>query len=110
MRFPGSLNIDMNEITMNLVPFPRMHFLLSSMSPLQTFINPKTAPRSLDQMFLDTLSRHNFLIDCTSQNQRYIALAYMIRGDVSFSDVSRNIEKISQKVRLIDWNSEGFKY
>lgn len=26
--------MDMNEITMNLVPFPGMHFLTSSMSPL----------------------------------------------------------------------------
>lgn len=111
MRYPGSLNIDMNEITMNLVPYPRMHFLLSSMAPLQAFIKLKSAiPRSLDQMFADTLSRDNHLIDCNSHLHRYISLAYMIRGNVSFSDVSRNIEKIAGKVNLIDWNSEGFKY
>lgn len=34
MRFEGSLNVDLNEITMNLVPFPRMHYLVSSLSPL----------------------------------------------------------------------------
>ena len=34
MRFPGKLNVDLNEITMNLVPFPKLHFLLGSMSPL----------------------------------------------------------------------------
>jgi hypothetical protein len=28
MRFDGSLNVDLNEITTNLVPFPRLHFLL----------------------------------------------------------------------------------
>jgi hypothetical protein len=33
MRFEGSLNVDLNEITMNLVPFPRMHYLISSLSP-----------------------------------------------------------------------------
>ena len=27
-RYEGALNVDMNEITTNLVPFPRMHFLL----------------------------------------------------------------------------------
>ena len=27
MRFEGDLNVDMNEITMNMVPFPKMHFL-----------------------------------------------------------------------------------
>lgn len=33
-RFEGSLNVDLNEITMNLVPFPRMHYLVSSLLPL----------------------------------------------------------------------------
>lgn len=41
MRFEGSLNVDMNEITMNLVPFPRLHFLVSSLSPLYQLINNK---------------------------------------------------------------------
>ena len=36
MRFEGPLNVDLNEITMNLVPFPRMHFLVSSLAPLYT--------------------------------------------------------------------------
>ena len=28
------MNVDLNEITMNLVPFPKLHFLVSSISPL----------------------------------------------------------------------------
>lgn len=52
VRFEGSLNVDLNDITMNLVPFPRMHFLVSAMSPMAA---PKdvaklAAPRTLDQV------------------------------------------------------------
>ena len=53
MRFEGPLNVDLNDITMNLVPFPRLHFLLASMSPLAA---PKDiaklagAPRAVDQV------------------------------------------------------------
>lgn len=36
VRFEGALNVDLNDITMNLVPFPGMHFLLAAMSPLAT--------------------------------------------------------------------------
>lgn len=52
MRFDGSLNVDLNDITMNLVPFPRMHFLLSSMSPLTSSrdVGRMAAPRTLDQV------------------------------------------------------------
>jgi tubulin epsilon len=34
MRFEGSLNVDINEISMNLVPYPRLNYLLSSLAPL----------------------------------------------------------------------------
>ena len=36
MRFPGPLNVDLNEITTNLVPFSGMHFLVPSLSPAVT--------------------------------------------------------------------------
>jgi tubulin epsilon len=48
MRFEGDLNVDLNEITMNLVPYPRMHFLLSSLSPMYGLLNPKMLPRNID--------------------------------------------------------------
>lgn len=33
-RFPGNLNMDMNEIATNLVPYPQLHYIFSSVSPL----------------------------------------------------------------------------
>ena len=62
MRFEGDLNVDMNEITMNLVPFPKLHFLQSSLSPLYNLINPKILPRNIDQSFADAFNRDNCLI------------------------------------------------
>ena len=44
-RFEGSLNVDVNEITTNLVPFPRMHYLVSSLSPLYALADVRVPPR-----------------------------------------------------------------
>jgi tubulin epsilon len=33
MRFGGSLNLDINEMTTNFIPFPMTNFLLTSLSP-----------------------------------------------------------------------------
>ena len=52
----------MNEITMNLVPFPKQHFLQSSLSPLYSLINPKIQQRNIDQSFSDSFDRSNMLI------------------------------------------------
>jgi len=46
-RFEGSLNVDLNEITMNLVPFPRMHYLVSSQAPLYSLADIKIPARRL---------------------------------------------------------------
>ncbi len=45
MRFEGPLNVDLNEIAMNLVPYPHLHFLLSSLTPLYSLLQPKLEPR-----------------------------------------------------------------
>jgi tubulin epsilon len=54
MRFEGSLNVDLNEITTNLVPFPRMHYLMSSTSPAY---DKKYETKRMDQVFTDAFSR-----------------------------------------------------
>jgi hypothetical protein len=45
MRFEGTLNVDLNEVTMNLVPYPKMHFLLSSLTPLYSLYDVNVPPR-----------------------------------------------------------------
>ena len=50
-RFPGPLNLDVNEITTNMVPYPRLHFLLSSLAPLSTTKHVLAGPKRLDAMF-----------------------------------------------------------
>ena len=34
LRFDGALNVDVNEFQTNLVPYPRIHFMLSSYAPV----------------------------------------------------------------------------
>merc|ERR1712156_1104311 len=36
LRFDGELNVDMNEFQTNLVPFPRLHFMTTSLAPVAT--------------------------------------------------------------------------
>ncbi|CAG5094636.1 Oidioi.mRNA.OKI2018_I69.XSR.g13731.t1.cds [Oikopleura dioica] len=55
-RFPGSLNVDLNEITMNLVPFPRMHYLTTCLSPLFLSKDLNLPIRRLDEMFTSAFS------------------------------------------------------
>ena len=51
MRFEGTLNVDLNEITMNLVPYPKLHFLVPGLAPLYSLADMKLQPRSYHKYF-----------------------------------------------------------
>ena len=110
MRFEGSLNVDINDITMNLVPFPRLHFILSSISPLYHVLDKKLEPRKIDQIFSDVFDRNYQLISVDNlYSGVYLASAIIARGNLSISDVNKNISKQKKNLKIIGWNHEGFK-
>ncbi|KAE8602667.1 hypothetical protein XENTR_v10014076 [Xenopus tropicalis] len=92
-RFEGSLNMDLNEISMNLVPFPQLHYLTSSLTPLYTLADVNVPTRRLDQMFSDAFSKDHQLIRADPKHSLYLACALMVRGNVQISDLRRNIER-----------------
>ena len=96
MRFSGQLNVGLNEITTNLVPFPRLQFLMSSLSPLsQLTLQLGTMSIQCSRRLSPKISAHAG----GSRKGLYLACALMLRGRVEISDVNRNIEKLRQRSR-----------
>nr|XP_020467165.1 tubulin epsilon chain isoform X1 [Monopterus albus] len=108
-RFDGSLNMDLNEIAMNLVPFPRLHYLVPSLTPLYTLTDVSVPTRRLDQMFSDAFSKDHQLIRADPKHSLYLACALMVRGQVQVSDLRRNIERLKPSLPFVSWNQEGWK-
>ncbi|KAK9531185.1 hypothetical protein VZT92_010627 [Zoarces viviparus] len=108
-RFDGSLNMDLNEIATNLVPFPRLHYLVPSLTPLYTLTDVNVPTRRLDQMFSDAFSKDHQLIRADPRRSLYLACALMVRGNVQVSDVRRNIERLKPSLPFVSWNQEGWK-
>ncbi|XP_062857103.1 tubulin epsilon chain isoform X2 [Trichomycterus rosablanca] len=108
-RFEGSLNVDLNEIAMNLVPFPRLHYLVSSLTPLYTLADVNVPTRRLDQMFSDAFSKDHQLMNADPRHSMYLACALMVRGNVQVSDLRRNIERLRPSLSFVGWNQEGWK-
>ena len=106
-RFEGSLNVDLNEITMNLVPFPKLHYLVSSMTPIYSLL--QLPPRQLNQMFTDAFSKESQLLRLDPKHGLYIACSLMVRGEVEISDIRRNIDRLKPSLNFVHWNQEGWK-
>lgn len=108
-RFEGSLNVDLNEISMNLVPFPKIHYLTPSMTPIYSLSPTNFAPRLLNHMFNDVFSASNQLLQVDPVHSLYLGCSLMVRGDIEISDIRQNIDRLKPNLNFIHWNQEGWK-
>ena len=108
-RFPGSMNVDLNEITMNLVPFPRMHYLTTCLAPLYLSKDLHLPPRRLDEMFTDAFSGQNALIGADPRHHVFTASGLIARGKIDITDMRRNVVRMTSSLNFVNWNKEGWK-
>lgn len=101
--------MDLNEIAMNLVPFPRLHYLVPSLSPVSTLPRVSDSTRKLDKLFSDVFSKRYQLIKTDPKRSLYLGCALMLRGNVHMSDLHRNIERLKPTVPFVSWNPDGWK-
>ena len=60
LRFEGELNVDLNEFQTNLVPFPRLHFMITAMAPVTTPKKAETARNDIQSITETCFSAQNF--------------------------------------------------
>lgn len=112
-RFDGPLNVDLSEIPMNLVPYPRMHYLISSQVPAPFKpTNNSSIPRNINQIFRDALASHYQTLRVHPQTEGiYIACGMILRSKtIQMSDIRRNIDLLKSKhMKFVKWNEDGWK-
>ena len=119
-RYPGSLNLDINEIATNLVPFPRLHYLTASFSPLLTraWGTPNTntgagTSKTLQRLCSEACMPTSRLVASNPANkgacQRSLACALLGRGGTISADLTDAAERLRPTLRLSGWNPDGLK-
>ena len=103
------MNVDLNEITMNLVPFPRMHYLTTCLAPLYLSKDLHLPPRRLDEMFTDAFSGQNALIGADPRHHVFTASGLIARGKIDITDMRRNVVRMTSSLNFVNWNKEGWK-
>jgi len=111
LRFEGALNVDINEFQTNLVPYPRIHFLLSSFAPIVSQKKAIHEKLSVTEITAAAFEPENMMAKVDPRKGKYIACCLMYRGDVVSKDVSDAVSSIKNKstVQFVDWSPAGFK-
>jgi tubulin alpha len=111
LRFEGSLNVDINEFQTNLVPFPRIHFMLCSYAPVLGKDKVSHETLSVSELTNAVFEPSSMMAKCDPRRGKYMACCLMYRGDVVPKDVTAAVGVIKTKrtIQFVDWSPTGFK-
>jgi len=111
LRFDGALNVDITEFQTNLVPYPRIHFLLASYAPIISAEKAFHETISVSEITNAAFEPGAYLAKCDPRHGKYMACCLMYRGDVVPKDTNTAIAAIKNKasVQFVDWCPTGFK-
>jgi len=111
LRDSGALNVDITEFQTNLVPYPRIHFMLTSYAPIVSKEKIKHEHMTVSEITYSAFEHDNMMAKCDPRGGKYMACCLMYRGDVIPKDVNAAVQqvKIKEHVEFVDWCPTGFK-
>jgi tubulin alpha len=112
LRFDGALNVDINEFQTNLVPYPRIHFMLSSYAPIVSAEQAYHEEMSVAEITSSVFEPNASFAKCDPRTGRYIAVSLNYRGeDIYPKDVNAAVASIKTKksIQFVDWSPTGMK-
>jgi len=111
LRFDGALNVDVTEFQTNLVPYPRIHFLLCSYAPVISAEKAYHEQMSVYEITNSVLDPSNMMAKCDPRHGKYMACCLMYRGDVVPKEVNHAVQTIKNKrsIQFVSWCPTGFK-
>lgn len=127
-RFHGEMNVDLNEICTNLIPFPRLRFLMTALSPQRSsglgagggtlYPNSSSSSSSsrnhIQRAFSDVTGRKGQIngADPLSAGCVTVASAFISRGEpanIRLSDFLACVTNAQRLLRFPPWNQDACK-
>eukprot|EP01083_Nonionella_stella_P172747 593814_1 len=111
LRFGGTLNCDLRKMGVNLVPFPRLHFLLIAHAPLFAPGQGQKVKLTSQEIENQMWSSRNVLANIKAEDGKYMSATCMFRGAVSNQEVDDEVAKVQQKMAddFVTWIPNNIK-
>ncbi|KAK1737502.1 tubulin beta chain [Skeletonema marinoi] len=111
LRFPGQLNCDLRKLSVNMVPFPRLHFFLVGFAPLTSHKSQDFRVLSVPELTQQAFDAKNMMCACDPRHGRYLTCAMMFRGAMSSKEVDDEMLKMVSKNSgyFVEWIPNNLK-
>jgi len=114
LRFDGELNVDLGEFQTNLVPFPRLHFMTTALSPVISKKKASHEAQTIREITDHVFQPQNMLVkyaDFDPVEDKYMAISVNYRGEIKSKEANATVQWLKQnnKISFVEWCPTGFK-
>ncbi|EPQ07626.1 Tubulin alpha-1C chain [Myotis brandtii] len=97
IRLDGALNVDLTQFQTNLVPYPHIHFPLSTYAPVISAEKAYHEQLSVAELTSVCFEPANKMVKCDPRHGKYMAYCLLYHGDMVPKDVNAAIATIKTK-------------
>ena len=97
----SALNVDVTEFQTNFLPYPGVHFMLSSWARIVSAENPYNEQLSVAEITNAAFEPTSMVANCDCRHGKYMACCLMHRGDVVPKDVNTSVAVVSATSRQL---------
>jgi tubulin beta len=110
-RFPGLLNSDLRKLAMNLIPFSRLHFLMTSFAPIASRYSHSFRCLTLPELTQQIFDAKNMMCAADPRHGRYLTTSAIFRGRMRPLEVDEQLYNVRNKssAYLVDWIPDNIK-
>mmetsp|Transcript_4794 Transcript_4794/g.6456 ORF Transcript_4794/g.6456 Transcript_4794/m.6456 type:complete len:445 (-) Transcript_4794:358-1692(-) len=111
LRFPGQLNCDLRKLSVNMVPFPRLHFFLVGFAPLTSVASDAYRVLTVPELTNQAFDAKNMMCAADPRHGRYLTCAMMFRGKMSSKEVDDQMLNVVNKnsTYFVEWIPNNLK-
>lgn len=111
LRFPGQLNAGLRKIYVNMVPFPRLHFLIPGFAPLVTCKQQQFSKGTVSELVQQIFSSNNLLCAIDLRKGKLLTAAGIFRGHMSPREVDQLMTGVRNKNlhNFVEWIPNNIK-
>nr|CDS28127.1 beta tubulin [Hymenolepis microstoma] len=111
LRFPGQLNADLRKLSVNMVPFPRLHFFMPGFAPLTSRGSQQYRALSVPELTQQMFDTKNMMAACDPRHGRYLTVAAVFRGRMSMKEVDEQMLNVQNKNSsyFVEWIPNNVK-
>ncbi|PNF26386.1 Tubulin beta-1 chain [Cryptotermes secundus] len=105
LRFPGQLNGNLRKFSVNMIPFPRQHFLIPGFAPLTSRDSQQYRALTVPDLTRQIFDAKNMMAACNPCHGRYLTVAAVFRGCMSMRQVDEQMSNMQNKnsSHYVDW-------